>query len=297
MNTKQYISWLAKKLSDGLDALDNSRDYEILPQVGDYKYQPKQGKIRRKQKPIITGTLISRQDELVPINGYELFTVTALMTLVVRMSDVGDVLDYVSQFVMSENGKTVTYTDIVDDPNVAGDQSHSYDVQYVLSTPTVVNLDQRQGAGTSAEIRLFITTVVSEEAIYGSKINLSVLVEGTTYERLQVLQGALQVVKTYRSNNVGNDEWVNNVPTSQSITITAKVAYRKTTKLTGIVGDILSGNLDKKYQIAYSDGAAYQESSPWIMNMTIGQGTVSWAPGEMGAIDLVLYRYEPIAEA
>lgn len=299
-NVENYIAWLAGKVSDLLNAIDIKHTYDVQPQVGDYQYQPIQGKIRRKQPVIFSGTLISRQNELVPYEGYELFSVTSLLTFIVPKKYIPTVFGAVSKFVSDNNGSTVTYTVAQADLT-----EKSYDVQFDLYTPTVANLEQRQGAGTSAEIRLFVATTVAAEAVFGNAINLSinytkdVTVGGnqTTQsftERLLVLQGAMQTVKTYDADNVSNEEYVRSVPTSQTMTITAKVAYRKTDMLQDIVRNVMKGDLDKVYNVSYSDGAAVP--GKMTFDVTIGQATVSFAPGEITALDLVMYRNGEVTE-
>lgn len=290
MNNQEYIAWLAGSISDALAAIDVKHDYEIMPQVGSYKYQPIQGRIRRPNLPKLSGILLSQANDLVPIQGYELFTISSLLTLIVRVSDIEKVFNAVSLYVMQKNGITDSYTAI------EGNESHSYDVQFAFSAPTVANLMQRQGAGNSAEIRLFVTTVVSDYAVRGNDVNISIVYtknSETVKERLQVLQGALQVIKSYKSNNVGNDEFVNNVPQSQAIQINVKVAYRKTPKLMELVQDQLTGALRKTYQIEYSDGAAFPHTSPKTLEVT-AQITNSFAPGEISALDIVFCRYAEV---
>ena len=104
------------------------------------------------------------------------------------------------------------------------------------------------------------------------------------------MQSAWQVIKSYDNDNGGNDEYVISSPTSQTLTLTLKVAYRKTTKLAEIMNDILEGDLYKTYVISYSDGAAVPHETPKKITMTLGQGTQSNAPGVLAALDLVFYK-------
>lgn len=293
MNTEQYISWLAATIADDLGTIDGTRDYNIAPQLGSYKFPAKQGKIRHPQKPPFSGVLISRPDNLVPIHGYELFTISSMLKLTVPVGDEPGVLNALGQWVINNNGLTVSFRDIEDDPNTEGEQGHVYDVQYSLSFPNVTNVTQRGAAGTSAEITLLITTEVSHEAVRGNDVKAGIVYTENGTEKtefFQVLQSAWQVIKSYDNDNAGNDEYVNSSPTSQTLTLTLKVAYRKTTKLMEIMNDILDGDLQKTYVISYSDGAAVPHGTPKKITMTLGQGTQSNAPGVLAALDLVFYK-------
>lgn len=294
MNTEQYIAWLANQIADDLAEIDGTRDYKIAPQLGGYKFQAKQGKIRHPQKPPFSGVLISRPDNLVPIHGYELFTISSMLKLTVPIGDEPGVLNALGQWVINNNGLTVSFRDIEDDPNTNGEQGHVYDVQYSLSFPNVQNVTQRQGGpGTSSEITLLITTEVSHEAVRGNDVKVGIVYTENGTEKtefFQVLQSAWQVIKSYDNDNAGNDEYVTSSPTSQTLTLTLKVAYRKTTKLMEIMNDILDGDLQKAYVVSYSDGAAVQHETPKKITMTLGQGTQSNAPGVLAALDLVFYK-------
>lgn len=293
MNTEQYILWLAATIADDLGTIDGTRDYKINPQLGGYVFPAKQGKIRHPQKPPFSGVLISRPDNLVPIHGYELFTISSMLKLTVPVGDEPGVLNALGQWVINNNGLTVSFRDIEDDPNTESEQGHVYDVQYSLSFPNVTNVTQRGAAGTSAEITLLITTEVSHEAVRGNDVHVSFVytedgVEKT--EPLQVLQSAWQKVKSYENDNAGNDEFVVSTPGSQTLTFTVKVAYRKTKMLKEIMNDILDGELQKEYELSYSDGAAVEHATPKKIKMTLGQGAQSNAPGVLAALDLVFYK-------
>lgn len=285
MNTEQYISWLAATIADDLGTIDGTRDYKINPQLGGYVFPPKQGRIRHKEKPPFNGVLISRQDSLVPIHGYELFTISSVLKLIVPTGDEPGVLNALSQFIVEKNGLSVTYSDI--------DGEQDYDVQFALSFPNVTNVTQRGAAGTSAEITLLITTEVSANAVRGNDVHVSFVYTENGVEKtepLQVLQSAWQKVKSYDNDNAGNDEFVVSTPGSQTLTFTVKVAYRKTNMLKEIMNDILDGELQKEYELSYSDGAAVEHATPKKIKMTLGQGTQSNAPGVLAALDLVFYK-------
>lgn len=275
-NIQEFAVRIADFISEELESIDSGKNYIINPQFGFYKYTPKGGRIHKKGNINISGVLLTRSNAIVPIHDYDLFTLPSFLTLKVPQLIAQDVFNAVSQFVVNYNGTAFA----VDDDNYA---------QFTFQTPTIENADQSQGAGTSAEIRLLFTAVYFGSAVIGNNIKLSL--DG---EQLSVLQAAVQVVKSYDSDNVGNDEYVRSCPTSQTVTITAKVAYRNTTELTKLVKNQLNGDLQQTYTISYVDGAAFTEEEPFeaLFTATV---TNSFAPGEIAALDIVFYKRGEIA--
>lgn len=284
-NLQEFYAEIADNISTMLESFDQELDYSIQPQIGTYRYQPKQGRIRRKNNPIITGTLIARQNELVPIKDYDVFTFTSSLVLLPPKPIVEKVFNDVSAFVAEYNATTLRYTM---DGTVK-------DLLITMESPVVVNVDQRAGAGSSGEIRLFITFLVFGAGVMGNDVNIAIEYEEngeTKTEPLVYLQSAVQKIKTYEADNIGNREYALSVPSSQALTLTVKVAYRKTTQLMAIVSDLFSGRLDKTYTVLYSDGAAILADSPVRLNLSVGQCTLSNAPGVISSIDMVLYLAE-----
>lgn len=273
INLQEFYTEFSDRIAGLLEGINPDLDFEVSPQIGEFKYQPKQGKIHRPNNPIISGVLIARSDDLVPIEGYDVFTFTSLLNLTVYKELVQEVFNDISEFVSNYNGKTLAYNE-------------EQDLLLTFDTPTVSNLDQKAAAGTSAEIRLYITAVLYGSGVMGNDISTFITHNGKA-EKLDVLQGAWQLAKTNDSDNVGNDEYVRNVPTSQNLTLTLKVAYRKTPVLKQIVKDIHSGALKKEYTITYYD-SAIDESFTHVMTLT--QGTLSFTPGVVSALDLVFNR-------
>ena len=279
-NIKTFSDDLAAFLETKLEALDvdgNERQlhaYDISPQVGDFKVSRKRGRVQKKELVKIPGTLISRQDALVPIKDYGLFTATSLLTLQVKEPMVEAIFDVVSKLVSTYHGTTQPSGALTDTPFW----------QINFETPTVANLDQKSGIGTGAEIRLFVSVVVYDTAVLGNGVSLSI--DG---EAQLPLQAAVQVLRTYEQDNVGNDEFVRNVPASRAITVTAKLAYRNTTALAALIADELAGeDLYKTHIVTYSDGAGISTPKTWLM--TVERLTHSFAPGEIGAIDVLFIQ-------
>lgn len=292
-NLQAFYEGVADFLSDTLETIDSKLDYEIQPQIGEYQYQEIQGRIRRKKNPKISGVLIARQSELIPIKDYGVFTFTALLSVTAPKQYVRKVYNDISALVNAYNA-------------VAVDSDPAF--MMTFATPTVSNLDQRAGSGSSADIKVYITFVVYGEAVTGNDVQIGVEYDDngvTKIEPLLYLQNAFQNIKSYESDNVGNYEHTISVPTSQTLAITIKVAYRKTPVLMQIVKDIFDGNLEKTYTLRYSDGAAVPHDTT-INNVTtvnsipltlsIGQCTLNNAPGLISSIDMVCYRARPVDE-
>lgn len=287
-NIKDFYDDLAAFLEGRLEAIDTVtvggverqlHAYNIYPQIGDFTYPKKKGKIRKKELVTIKGTLIARASSLVPIQDYGLFTATSLLTLQVKEPMVDDVFDVVSELVSTYNGTIQPYAD---DPDT---QAALY-CQLTFETPTVANLEQKSGVGTSAEIRLFVSVVVYDTAVLGNSVVLSI--DG---EPQLPLQAAVQVLRTYEQDNVGNDQFVRNTTESRAISVTAKLAYRNTTALDALIADELDdANLDKTHTVTYSDGAGIPHTSPKTWVMTVERLTHSFAPGEIGAIDVLFLQ-------
>lgn len=286
-NLQTFYEGVADFLSDALETIDSKLDYEIQPQIGEYQYQEIQGRIRRKKNPKISGVLIARQSDLIPIKDYGVFTFNALLSVTAPKQYVRKVYNDISALVNAYNA-------------VAVDSEPAYMMNF--ATPTVSGLEQRAGAGSSADIKVYITFVVYGEAVTGNDVQIGIEYDDngvTKIEPLLYLQNAFQNIKSYESDNVGNYEHTISVPTSQTLTVTIKVAYRKTPVLMQIVKDIFDGNLDKTYTLRYSDGAAVPHdttsnnvttvnSIPLILS--IGQCTLNNAPGLISSIDMVCYR-------
>lgn len=283
-NIKDFCDDLAAFLEGRLEAIDTVtvggverqlHAYNIYPQIGDFTYPKKKGKIRKKELVTIKGTLIARASSLVPIQDYGLFTATSLLTLQVKEPMVDEVFDVVSKLVSTYQGTM----------QPSGDTSSPF-WQLNFESPTVANLDQKSGVGTSAEIRLFVSAVVYDTAVLGNSVVLSI--DG---EPQLPLQAAVQVLRTYEQDNVGNDQFVRNTPASRAISVTAKLAYRNTTALAALIADELDdANLDKTHTVTYSDGAGIPHTSPKTWVMTVERLTHSFAPGEIGAIDVLFLQ-------
>lgn len=289
-NIKDFCDELSAFLETKFESIDvetvgstarPKHSYDIAPQIGSFKIRRRKGRIRKKQTVSIQGTLISRQDALVPIAEYGLFTATSLLTLQVKEPMVDDIFDVVSKLVSSYHGTTQSFPA---EPEVGAEDAATY-FQITFDTPTIANLDQKSGVGTGAEIRLFVSATVYDKSVLGNAVEISI--DG---EAQYVLQGAIQVLRTYESDNVGDDDFVRNTAASQSILVTAKVAYRKTTVLKNLIADELSGNIEKTHTVTYSDGAGISHTSPKTMTMSLERFTNSFAPGEICAYDLVFVQ-------
>lgn len=288
-NIQDFVIKVAAFIQDYLEAKDTSKEYNIIPQIGDYKYQPKQGRIRKKQKPDVTGTMISRASDLVPIKGYNLFNLNALLTLIVPTSMIPSVYDAVCKFVVDYTGEPVDFG--YDDTSTTPATHVPFMVEFTCTAPIIGERQQREGAGDSATVQLFLTIVAYGNAVLGNDIVLKI--DGET---IDVLQAAAQISKSYDANNVGNAEKVQSYPTAQTLIINAKVAYRKSDVLKSLVKELFNGEVEATHNVYYADGAAFiendQNDPPFEGAFTI-EVVNNFAPGVISSLDIVMRYAKP----
>ena len=251
-------------------------DFNINAQLGEYKYQPRQGKIHVKNAPIINGTLIARPTEYVPIYQYDVFEHNSVLTFVVEEPFANDVYDIVDAVSYKLVGTTETIGDVK--------------VQFNFDRPTMGAMESRPGVGSSVEIKLFMRALIHDTSVSSNSIRiwLKDTTVSNSWEELLVLQGAVANTSTLETANVKNDEFATSIKTMQSIVFNGKFAYRDTPILKRLVRDIFEGSIEKTYLFRYSDGVAFTGTNSDFAKFDVlsSQITLSFAKGAIASIDV-----------
>ena len=277
---------IAETLEAKLEEDLTSYNFEIAVKVGSVQYQPKQGKIRAKNKPLINGVIIARPTELVPVKDYDSYELDCVFNLAVSPTIANSVFEEVLSIAKAYSGEIL---EIRDDQEVL-----TTSVLLTFNTPYMNAPDIKPGAGTTVDIKTAISALVFGNAVASNNIHFEICVDPSaatpTYERLTVLTGAVSKVSTQELQNVTNDEQAVAINLSQTVTANASVIYQNTTALKQIVTDMFSGGLDKTYKMKYYDGVAILSTSPIIFDVLTSQVSLNFAAGTIATIEFNITR-------
>lgn len=277
---------IAETLEAKLETVLSTYNFEIAVQIGDVKYQPRQGKIRKANKPIINGILIARPTELVPVKDYDSYELDCILSIAPSAPVSKAAFDSLLYIAKDNSGEII---EIRDENEVL-----TTGILLTFNTPYMVPTDIKSGAGVSPEIRLAISALVYGKAVVSNQIHFEICVDPSavtpTYERLQILTGAVSNVATQELQNVANNEQATAIKTSQTVSSNLRVIYQDTAALKQIVSDIFNAPLDKTYKMRYYDDVAILSTSPVVFDILASQISLNLAAGTIATLDFNLTR-------
>lgn len=260
-------SELARMIQDGLQSLTNDFTFAISAQVGDFRYQPKQGKIRVKNKPIINGVMVIEPSDISPIKGFDSYEVVSSLVLTVYKEYASEIYDLLLGYVTENKGTAFELGDFACVVN--------------FDMPTINNLGQKPGVGNSVDIQVFAYYQLISDGV----ISNSCIIEIDGEKMLYLSAGIGNASQLYPAN-IGNTEFSLSTKTLQALSLAVKIPYRNTPKTVELVRDIMAGALDKSYTLTYYDGLAFTEDEPFTVQITTQNMNISLQPQKIPAIDI-----------
>lgn len=265
-------SELALQIENGLNALTNDFNFSISAQIGDFKYQPKQGKIRQNNAPIVNGVMVIEPSDISPIKGFDSYEITSSIVLVVYKHYADEIYNIVLRYVTENKGNAFELTD---------DNGNTFACVVNFDMPTMNNLGQKPGVGNSVDIQVFAYYQLISDGV----ISNSCIIEIDGEKMLYLSAGIGNASEMYPAN-VGNDEFSLSTKTLQALSIAVKIPYRNTPKTVELVRDIMTGTLNKKYMLTYYDGLAFTKDKPFTAKITTQNMNISLQPQKIPAIDI-----------
>lgn len=265
--TKIEYGAFARTIENALNEAQDKFNFSLAVQEGAYRYQPEQGRVYHPNKPIISGTLVTQPSALVPIRGYDNYELTCNLSILAPKPFAQEIYELLVAYVTEFKGTSF---------NVG-----HYTARLNFDMPTAGNPAIRSGAGDSLEIQTFVYGILIGNGVVGNDIRIAL--DG---EPLYFFTLGLGNTAGLDSANIGNGEFVKSVKESQTFGMNIKVPYTNTPKIKELVGDMLNGNLDKTFDLTYSDGVAATEEAPFGTVITASNVNLSAEPGGMVILDI-----------
>ena len=281
----ELIHWYESTYLGGLDS--NKFKITIYPQVGDYRFQPVQGKIKTRNRIEITGTLTTIPVEQPPILGYGIHEERLSLNFIVPTGRLSVFMKDMDALISYWNGKMSS----------EGSWANADRYMYVFSSYNAIDLSQRPGAGSSVELVIPIRIIyLGYNSSYGTPImsneftvRLGCYINSSwSYSSFIVLQSSFITTTNGETTNVSNSEFSTLRPDTQILSCSLKMAYISNTVSDQIVKDIFTKKQDTKYRLTF-----YKDSSNPLLNeveLLPSQISLSMAQGSVPSIDINLTR-------
>lgn len=274
INYKQLTEYIQDGIQAAVTPTGGTAPYNITvnTQVGEYKYQPVQGKIRTQNAIEVTGNLLFRPSDTVPIHGLSMYTLTSHLEFVVPVQIAQDLCTSLQKYIDETVGTATAFTDT---------DGNKYAATLGFDTPVMSSRQIYPGVGNGVLLSCFIYFQLIKDGVISNQCVITIDGEPMLY-----LSAGIANTSQAFPANVGNNEYATSTKTMQTLALSIKIPYINTNIVKTLMREVFDGSLSATHTLTYSDGVAYLSTAPYTATINTSNMNISLAPNTVPSIDI-----------
>ena len=283
---------LVAKLTERLNAFAGTvggRNYQfyIHSNEGEFENAIK-GTQKKLPTILINGVLLEQSSTPIPLKGLDSVLLMQSLQVIIPCDEdkVTGRADYALQAI------NAFVADVTGNAGIITDESgNSYAYVLSVSTPFVGTENYFGQIGKAVPATLQVSWQLIKDGVLANNVNILIRANGAENPVTPVvlMDGAFVRTRTGDASNVDNAEEMKTQITQQGLTLKVVMPYKRGDASEMLYKDMLSGKLDRKYLVIYSDAVGKQGlSQNWVMvareitaSLTSGKGITVTATFEI----------------
>ena len=283
---------LVAKLTERLNAFAGTvggRNYQFYIHSNEGEFE-NAIKGTQKQLPtiLINGVLLEQSSTPIPLKGLDSILLMQSLQVIIPCDEdkVTGRADYALQAI------NAFVADVTGNAGIITDESgNSYAYVLSVSTPFVGTENYFGQIGKAVPATLQVSWQLIKDGVLANNVNILIRANGAENPVTPVvlMDGAFVRTRTGDASNVDNAEEMKTQITQQGLTLKVVMPYKRGDASEMLYKDMLSGKLDRKYLVIYSDAVGKQGlSQNWVMvareitaSLTSGKGITVTATFEI----------------
>lgn len=280
VTTSQLANELQNRLNNFAGTL-NGRDYKFIirTNVGDYEHSTG-GTQKKLAMLLINGLLIEQTSTPIPLKGLDSVLLMQTLNILIPCDMTGDKQNRI-EYAM--NALNAFVSDVAGNAgNLSDSKGNTYAYVLSVSTPYVGQEALESEIGYCVPVSLQVSWQLIKDGVLANNVSILIRADGAANPLTSVvlMDGAFVRTRTGDSSNVENSEEMKTQITQQGLTLKVVMPYKRGDASETLYKDMLSGTLDRKYLVIYSDAVGKQGlSQNWVMvareitaSLTSGKG-------------------------